>query len=53
MLLHLLRTSPGMEYAGAYQVSYGIQGTAADNGTLLPAQTGTSYSFSGLNAGTN
>lgn len=38
--------------AAAYQVSYGTQGTAADNGTLLPAQAGTTYAFSGLNPGT-
>jgi hypothetical protein len=39
--------------SASYQVSYGTQGTTADNGTLLPLQSGTSYSFGSLNAGTN
>ncbi len=38
--------------SSGYQVSYGVQGTAADNGTLLPLQGGTSYTFPALNAGT-
>ncbi len=39
--------------SASYQVSYGTQGTPADNGTLLPLQAGTSYPFAGLNPGTN
>ncbi|PSK94142.1 putative secreted protein (Por secretion system target) [Taibaiella chishuiensis] len=36
-----------------YQVSYGTQGTTADNGTLLPPQSSATATLSNLNAGTN
>ncbi len=39
--------------AASYQVSYGVQGTTADNGILLAAQTATNATISGLNPGTD
>jgi hypothetical protein len=39
--------------ASNYQVSYGTQGTTADNGILMAPQSATTATISGLNAGTN
>lgn len=39
--------------AANYQVSYGAQGTTADNGILMAPQTATSATISGLDPGTN
>lgn len=39
--------------AASYQVSYGAQGTTADNGILMAPQTGTTALISGLDPGTN
>lgn len=46
----------GVSWSGnatSYQVSYGAQGTTADAGTLLPPQSTTTATLSGLNPGTS